>query len=697
MSENQKLSGLQYLKGIGPKRAEILSQQGLNSVEDLLNYFPRNYIDRSNILPLNQLQDDQEVTVIGKIEAAGIKHARKPYFYITISDGKGLLDGIWFNSISYFKKIFMVGDWVSLSGKLKYYRGYQITHPDYDKLANDDFDSMKNTGRILPFYTINENLKNAGINSATFRRMYFQLFENNAVFYAEHLPEWIKELHSFSEINRAYQEMHLPTSAELLQKSLNRFIYEEFFYLQLLFALQRKHMQVKPLGIAFVKASKTLDAFYKMLPFEMTSAQKKVVREIRTDMKSTTPMNRLLQGDVGSGKTLVAMMAALICIDNGYQAALMAPTEILAEQHYSNVKNILGPLGVKVILLKGGQTQTERAQILSQIRKEKNAFIIGTHALIQQKVEFSRLGLAIIDEQHRFGVMQRGALIGKGPEPDVLVMTATPIPRTLAMTAYGSLDVSIIDEMPANRLPVKTVWRFDNQADKIYTFIKSRLKEGEQVYIVYPLVEESEKMDLKAATEGYEELRKGVFKEFDVSLLHGQMKADDKEQVMKTFKEGRIQILVTTTVIEVGVDVPNATIMLIEHSERFGLAQLHQLRGRVGRGSQQSYCILKTAYSISEVGKLRVKVMTETTDGFIISEKDLEIRGWGDFFGKKQSGLPDFRLANPIRDREVLEKARKDAFRLVDDDPHLRKAGNAGIRKKISTEYADRLAMFKIS
>ncbi len=695
MAEDHSTFELQYFKGIGPKRAEILSMQGLNSIHDLLNYFPRNYIDRSNILPLNKLQDEQEVTVIGKIEAVGIKRARKPFFYITISDGKGILDGVWFNSVSYFKKVFKVGEWISLSGKLKYYRGYQITHPDYDKLDDDDFDSMKNTGRILPFYSSNESFKKAGINSTTFRKIFFQIFEKYNKVYDEDFPAWIKKERGFIEINQAYKEIHLPSNGAILEQALNRLIYQEFFYLQLLFALQRKHLQEKPQGISFSEKSTLLEKFYMSLPFDMTMSQKKVVKQIRIDMKADYPMNRLLQGDVGSGKTLVAIMSALICIDNGHQAALMAPTEILAEQHFNNLRNVLGPFGVALILLKGGQTQSERSEILNQIKEHKNTIVIGTHALFQQSVQFAKLGLVIIDEQHRFGVLQRGALISKGPEPDVLVMTATPIPRTLAMTAYGSLDVSTIDEMPANRLPIKTVWRFDNQSARIYDFAKERLSEGEQVYIVYPLVEESEKMDLKAATEGYVQLQT-VFQDFKVGLIHGQMKANEKDEVMRLFKDGKIHVLVSTTVIEVGVDVSNATLMIIEHSERFGLAQLHQLRGRVGRGEKQSYCILKTAYNISDVGKERLKVMTETTDGFVISEKDLEIRGWGDFFGRKQSGLPAFKLANPVRDRETLELARMDAFNLIDQDPHLRKTENADIRKKISTEYADRLAMFKI-
>ncbi len=698
MSESpQKSFDLQYLKGIGPKRADILVRFDLSSLHQLLNYFPRRYIDRTTILPLNNLIEGQEVTVIGKVEAAGIKRGRRPSFFITISDGKGLLEAIWFNAVSYYKNVFKIGDWVSLSGKLTYYHGFQLNHPDYDKLGDDDFENMTNTGRIIPFYPLTDSLRKSGINSATFRKIFIQIFEKYQTLYPEYLPQTIIKAHNFPEINAAFREMHLPSSPVFLEKATNRFIYEEFFYLQLLFALQKKHMADKPVGINFSAPSPTLNKLFDALPFEMTGAQKKVVKEIRSDMRSISPMNRLLQGDVGSGKTLVAMMAALIAIDNGYQVALMAPTEILAEQHFSSIKKFLSPFGIEIILLKGGRTVKEKSLILEKIKKNQKALVIGTHALIQQKVEFPNLGLVIIDEQHRFGVLQRGSLISKGTEPDILVMTATPIPRTLAMMAYGSLDVSTINEMPANRLPIRTVWRFDNQAEKMYTFIRKQIEAGEQAYIVYPLVEESEKMDLKAATEAFQFLEKGPLQGVSMGLLHGRMKAVEKDTIMENFSNGKIKILVATTVIEVGVDVPNATIMVIEHAERFGLAQLHQLRGRVGRGAKQSYCILKTPYNVGEIARERIRTMTETTDGFVISEKDLEIRGWGDFFVKKQSGMPEFKLANPIRDRERLEEARRDAFMLVDDDPQLRKPENSGVRKKIAKEYKQRLALFKIS
>ncbi len=699
MSANeQPQPEITYLKGIGPKRAEALKKAGIDSFDALLNYCPRRYLDRSTIIGLDALQaTDEEVTVVGKVEAAGIKRLRKALFYIVISDGKGMLEAVWFNAIHIFKNIFKVGDWVALSGKVTFYRGYQMTHPDFDILDHGDLDGMVNTGKVLPLYPGSDALKKAGVNSYVFRRIFRDLFKTVPQVCKEVLPDSLIRERHFLGLHEAYRQMHLPESVDMLERARYRFIYEEFFYLQLLFALQRYHVRNKPLGISFDKQSPRLNELYKKLPFEMTQSQKNVMREIRRDMKESSPMNRLLQGDVGAGKTLVAMMAALVCIDNGYQVALMAPTEILAEQHFINTSRFLGQLGVKIALVTGGKSKKERAYLQAQIRDEQVNLVVGTHALLEETVQFARLGLVIIDEQHRFGVLQRGVLMGKGEQPDVLVMTATPIPRTLALTAYGSLEVSVIDELPKNRKPVRTVWRKDDQAQRIYAFLRERLDAGEQVYMVFPLVEESEKSDLKAATDAFNSLSAGPFKKYKLGLLHGRMKSEDKEAVMRAFANGDIHMLITTTVVEVGVDVANATIMLIEHAERFGLSQLHQLRGRVGRGAKQSYCILKTPANVGEQARARIRTMTETNDGFVISEKDLELRGWGDLFGTRQSGVPLFRLAHPVRDRHILEQARRDAFELVDHDPQLRAAENAGIRKTISREYRDRLAMFNIS
>ncbi len=688
---------LQFIKGIGPKRAAVLAKYGIRTLSELWDFFPRKYVDRSRMVALNALQPEQEVTVIGKVEAAGMRRLRKQQFYIVISDESGLLEAVWFNSAQYFKNVFKVGDWVSLSGKVTFYRGFQMLHPDYDRLASGEMDNLLNTGKIIPFYPQNEAFKRSGLNSHTLRRIFFHLLQSKAEIASEFLPEALRRTRRFLPLEASYRQMHTPEDNELLDQAVRRFKYQEFFFLQLMLALQRRHIKSQPDGIAFTQKSERLSKLYATLPFSMTEAQKRVVREIRNDMRSAAPMNRLLQGDVGAGKTLVAVMAALIALDNGRQVALMAPTEILAEQHALSIRGMLEPLQVKVDLLTGSTKNKLRKALAEELQKGQPHLLIGTHALIQDTVGFSNLGLVIIDEQHRFGVMQRGKLIGKGSQPDVLVMTATPIPRTLALTAYGSLDVSVLDEMPANRKPISTVWRFDNKAAQIYDFVAQRVRAGEQAYIVFPLVEESEKLDLKAATESFEALRNKVFKDFNVALLHGRMKSAEKEETMRLFAAGEIHILVSTTVIEVGVDVANATIMLIEQAERFGLSQLHQLRGRVGRGHKKSYCILKTPYNIGDVAQQRMKIMTATNDGFVIAEKDLELRGWGDFFGTRQSGMPAFKLANPITDREVLDMAREDAFSIVDKDPFLRKAEHQGLKRLVQTDLKKRMKMIQIS
>ncbi|HGY55614.1 MAG TPA: ATP-dependent DNA helicase RecG [Caldithrix abyssi] len=687
---------LQYLKGIGPKRAEILARQGIRTFDDLINFFPRKYVDRRQIVPLDKLEPDQEITVVGKVETAGVKPTRKRIFYIVISDGHGLLEAVWFNSIEYYRKLFHIGEWVSLSGKVGFYRGFQMVHPDYDRLGEGEFEKMLNTGKILPFYPENETFRKTHLNSYFFRWVFANAVSQFEKKIPEVYPPSILRKNAFIPRWKAYRAIHLPETSEELDEAVRRFKYEDFFQLQLMLALQRMHFKEKSPGIAFTRPSPLLEKLYRSLPFELTGAQKKVMHEIRADMKRPEPMNRLLQGDVGSGKTLVAVMSMLIAVDNGYQAALMVPTEILAEQHYLNISKMLEPLGVKVSLLTGGSSAQQRRELAAELDKAEPHIVIGTHALIQDAVGFKKLGLVVIDEQHRFGVMQRAKLVEKGMQADTLVMTATPIPRTLALTVYGSLDVSIIDEMPANRKPIVTVWRFDDKAADIYAFIRERLDRGEQAYIVYPLVEESEKLDLKAATEGFKHLVNGPFKGYKPALLHGRMNAAQKESVMSAFVAGEVQVLVATTVIEVGVDVANATIMLIEHAERFGLSQLHQLRGRVGRGEKKSYCILKTPYNIGEVAQQRMKIMTETNDGFIIAEKDLELRGWGDFFGTKQSGIPRFKLANPIADRDILETARQDAFELVQADPFLRSPENAPLTRYFKKHLKGRMELSKI-
>lgn len=489
----------------------------------------------------------------------------------------------------------------------------------------------------------------------------------------------------------------MPTSAQMLDKSIRRFKYEEFVFIQLMLALYKKHFELEIAGYAFEKASPRLEKLYHRLPFRMTSAQENVVREIRRDMKKPHPMNRLLQGDVGSGKTLVAIMAMLIAVDNGCQAALMVPTEVLAEQHWFNLTHLLKDLDVETALLTRSTSSEERRDLQDKMKAGRPLIVIGTHALIQESVAFTNLGLIVIDEQHRFGVLQRGRLREKGTHPDVLVMTATPIPRTLALTVYGDLDISVLNEMPAGRRAVKTVWRQEDKTAEINAFIHTRVQKGEQVYIVYPLVEESEKIDLKAATESFRFYKTHDFKELRIALMHGRLKSEEKENILRAFLAGEIDVLFSTTVIEVGVDAPNATIMLIEHAERFGLSQLHQLRGRVGRSNKKSYCILKTPAHVNETARARLEIMTATNDGFRIAEQDLTIRGWGEFFGTRQHGLPVFKLANPVLDSELLKEARQDAFEIVAEDPHLRIPANSGLKTYFEENYAEKLTYFKIS
>jgi ATP-dependent DNA helicase RecG len=688
---------IKFIKGIGPKRAQALNSIGITNLKELIEYYPRRYLDRRTVVTMDRLSVDNEVTVVGKIEAAGIKRLRKRIFYLVISDGKGLLEAVWFNFADQYKKVFKVGEWIALSGKISYYRGYQLIHPDYDKLENGDLNKMLNTGKILPLYKISDPLKKHGFNSYVFRKIFQEIINNHLENFEEILPKEIRQKYSFLNRGESYRNIHFPQGTDSLSKCINRFKYEEFFYLQLTLALQSHHFKENEIGIDFSKPSKRVELFFNNLPFQLTNAQKRVIKEIRKDMKKPYPMNRLLQGDVGSGKTLVAVLAMLIALDNGYQSALMVPTEILAEQHYFNISNLLKDLNIQISLLTGSSPKQSREILQNELNKKEPHIIIGTHALFQAGIDYVQLGLIIIDEQHRFGVMQRAALLKKGIKSDLLLMTATPIPRSLALTVYGNLDVSVLDELPPGRKLIKTIWRFDNKSKEIYKFVSEQIDTGAQAFIVFPLVEESENIDLKAATESFINLSSSCFKNNSVELLHGRMKADEKDSIMKRFSKAEIDILVSTTVIEVGVDVQNATIMLIEHAERFGLSQLHQLRGRVGRGNKKSYCILKTPHNISETAIQRMKIMSETNDGFRIAEEDLKIRGWGDFFGTKQHGMPEFKLANPIRDQKLLQQARTDAFDLVSKDPLFKLPENKMLQETITNKYSEKIKLVNIS
>ncbi|KAB2880206.1 ATP-dependent DNA helicase RecG [bacterium] len=695
---------VKFLPRIGPKRSEALYEVGIFTLWDLLNYFPRRYLDRSHVLPIKDLKLHEAATVVGRVENFSLIKNRKGWgsrFRLILEDDTGHINLVWFQGAQYYENAFERGNILAVYGKVEFYNGErQITHPEFDRLEDEEENNFLHTGSIIPVYPSGEALRKKWFDSRGFRRLIKPLLPMTDTL-EETLPRPIVERNKLLSIQATYSQIHFPLSMDNLEKAQERIKFEELFYLQLMMAYRKKRITSAQKGIVFSKVGDKTKELISKLPFQLTADQKKVLREIHADMQSPHCMNRLIQGDVGSGKTIVALLAILIAVENGYQTAFMAPTEILAEQHYYVIQEYLWSMNIRVSLLKGGQKKSDREKILSDIQNHQTDIVIGTHAIFQEQVEFKRLGLIVIDEQHRFGVMQRAEIRQKAVAqriyPDVLVMTATPIPRTLAMAVYGDLDISVIAELPIGRKPIKTVSRKEDARKKIYEFIRTEIKKGRQCYIVYPLIEESEKSDLKAATEAFEYLSKKIFPDLRLGLLHGKMKSPEKQNVMSQFKNHEIYILVSTTVIEVGVNIPNATIMLIEHAERFGLTQLHQLRGRVGRGGEQSYCVLMLAKDgLIEESLARIKVMEETNDGFKIAEEDLKLRGPGEFFGTKQSGLPELKMAHILFDQELMKKARQAAFDLVKNDPQLRSTENAFIRKKFMKEYYDKLGLGEV-
>ncbi|MDG2369883.1 MAG: ATP-dependent DNA helicase RecG [Flavobacteriales bacterium] len=677
---------IEYLKGVGPQRAETLNKEvRIFTFNDLLHYFPFRYVDRSivhNIIDVPGIET--EVQLKGKITSVKeFGAARKKRLVAVLKDETFSIELIWFKGIKWVKPSLVVGKSYLVFGKANQFGSkWNIAHPDIDLV-----DAVKLIpGMLQPIYHSGEKLTSKGLNTRGFERIISNLLSVSKGRILESLTHQLIDEFNLVDRDTAFQDIHRPINSSLLKDALFRLKFEELFFLQLAINKQKINTQRKSKGYIFSKVDTFFNQFYNTyLPFELTNAQKRVVKEIRKDLGSGLHMNRLLQGDVGSGKTLVAVLNVLIAIDNGFQSCLMAPTEILATQHFHTVKELLNGLGINVKLLTGSSKKKERSIIHDELINGSISLLIGTHALLEDVVQFKNLGLAIIDEQHRFGVAQRSKLWGKNTfPPHILVMTATPIPRTLAMTFYGDLDVSVIDEMPPGRKEIKTIHRFDTNRLKVFQFIEDEIKKGRQVYIVYPLIEESKTLDYKDLMDGYDSIsRRFPLPEYRVSIVHGKMKSADKELEMQKFAKGETQIMVATTVIEVGVNVPNASVMIVESAEKFGLSQLHQLRGRVGRGAEQSYCVLMTSYKLSADARTRMETMVRTNDGFEIAEVDLRMRGPGDIMGTQQSGIIDLKLADLAKDNQLIILARDAAQNILKNDPDLTSQENLIIRKEL--------------
>ena len=689
-----------YLPGVGPKKAEILRKEiNVSTWEDILYYFPYKYIDRSKIFTIREIDGNMPyIQLKGKIYGyATLGEGHKKRLTATFYDHTGDIELIWFQNIKSIQNHYKQGIEYILFGKPTYFNGnIQVAHPELE--LEDQF--FNGEVGIQGQYNTTERMKDVFLHSRALQKLIVAVLENIREKLPETLPDYlIRKAHVIS-LDEALRNIHLPVSPAVLRQAEFRLKFEELFYLQLQLLRVTKYREKRIGGFCFTRVGDYFNRFYfQNLPFELTEAQKRVVREIRRDMNTGKQMNRLLQGDVGSGKTLVALLAVLIAIDNGYQTALMAPTEILATQHFETINQLVEGLGIEVRLLTGSTRKKEREQLLPDVQNGKIQLLIGTHALIEDTVSFGNLGLVVIDEQHRFGVAQRAKLWKKNRfPPHILVMTATPIPRTLAMTLYGDLDVSVIDELPPGRKPVRTLHIYSAKRNNLYASVRRQLQAGRQVYIVYPLIEESEVMDLKNLQDGFE-TTKAIFPEYKVSMVHGKMKPAEKDDAMQRFTSGETQILVATTVIEVGVNVPNASVMIIENAERFGLSQLHQLRGRVGRGADQSFCILITEYELSENTRRRLAIMTETNDGFLIAEEDLKLRGPGDIDGTQQSGIAfNLKIADLTKDGQILSLARELAIEILEDDPLFQKPENNLLGKQLEKlSHQKNMGWFMIS
>lgn len=673
-------SSAKYIKGVGPKIYHLLNRLDIYTVEDLLYYFPVRYEDRSDFTPISKLEPETTDTIRGEVVAVNLRRTKSgmPIFQIAIRDETATIYAIWFNQ-PYLKRSIKKGMNLILHGKIeKSYQLLQVNSPKYE-IVRDETDPI-HMGRIVPIYQLTK-----GLTQKRLRRIVYNALDLVSEI-EEYLPQNIMEKRKLISLSKAIKEIHFPPAQKWFMKARKRLVFDEFFLLQIVVAVRRINYMSTESGI---KHQLDRDPFYKLeelLNFKLTGSQKNVINQIASDMCSSTPMNRLLQGDVGSGKTVVSIFSALLSLISEYQVAFMVPTEILALQHYNKLNSIFSKLGYEVEILIGSLKSKKAKNIRERIRRKKVDIVIGTHALIQEKVEFADLGLVIIDEEHRFGVLQRSKLRNKGRNPDVLVMTATPIPRTLTMTLYGDMDVSVIEGLPPGRKLAKTYWVSDSKKQEVYKFIKKKMKQGRQCYVVYPLIEESEKMDLKSAIPMYEKFKNQIFRNFKVGLLHGRTKSKKRNKILTGFMENQIDLLVTTTVIEVGMDIPNASILVVENAERFGLSQLHQLRGRISRAGYQPYCILISDVKSSSV-KERLESLVNTIDGFKIAESDLRLRGPGEFIGTKQHGLPEFKIADLLQDVQLLKKAREEAFKIIKISPNLKKEKFKGIKRKVNTKY----------
>jgi ATP-dependent DNA helicase RecG len=680
----------QYLKGVGPRRAEQLDRLGIRSARDLVFHIPRRYEDASTVTAIHSLEVGMDATVIGEVVSKGVLPTRKGLriFQAVIRDSSGLIECSWPGQ-PFLDRSIRKGDRLLVTGPVRFFHGRQIQPREHVVL--DRADGPGESGRVLPIYPSTEGLTQRmlrAILDANLDQLLPLLVEQEP-FTRDHLARL-----DLPPLAEALQTLHRPPSIAAAHRAQRRLAYGELFFLQLLHARAHRQATRERGGIAFRRTNALLRPFHERLPFELTAAQTRAVREIFADMTAGRRMNRLLQGDVGSGKTVVALLAMLLAAESGYQAALMAPTELLAEQHFRSVRALLGDLDLEVALLVGRQSVAVRELARSAVAGGRARLVVGTHALIQEGVSFQALGLAVVDEQHRFGVRQRMQLTSLGEEPDVLVMSATPIPRSLALTLYGDLDMSVLDERPPGRKPIRTGIRDEAARPRVWDFVREQVAAGRQAYVVYPLIEESEKIDLKAASAEYETLRTEVFPDLRLGLMHGQLPGDRKDEVMAAFVAGELDILVSTTVIEVGIDVPNATVMVVEHAERFGLSQLHQLRGRIGRGAEQSWCILIAGGGAES--RERLGVLARTDDGFEIARADLRLRGMGDLFGSKQHGMPDFRFFDPFEHDELLGPARNEAWAVIEADPGLERPEHQAYRDELAQRYGERGRLFEV-